>query len=92
MGSQQSLLKEYEEDGKLASLNNQQKLIWALIVGLLVFFLLVWIMQLCWNNSATKLFSGAKKSNYTVMLLFVIFIVLLVSIAFPTKMIKGMNM
>lgn len=49
----------------------------ALLIAVLVFFVGVWIFQLCWNGSVPKMFAGAKSIDFTVALLFIIVIMLL---------------
>ncbi len=46
-------------------------------VGLLLFILLVWILQVSWNASLPKMFTGAKSITFMTALFFMIVVIII---------------
>jgi len=48
------------------------QVIWAILIFTLLFFLAVWILQVCWNASLPKMFTGAKEITFATAFFFLI--------------------
>lgn len=57
------------------------QIIVGILIVVLLFFLVVWILQICWNASIPNMFSGAKEISYAVAFYFMI----VVLIVFPRR-------
>lgn len=47
-------------------------ILWALGIFIVLFLILVWILQFCWNSSVPYMFSGAKEITYATAFFFLI--------------------